>query len=657
MKALIALWSRLALILALVAAPFTPASADLRSAPLWYDENAVATTPDWHYRVPINVPALSSVNSTVKVDVDFATLLSTMGVSGTFDINSPRVVRSTGALVTVQEFTDRVFSGVTDAAGNGRGEIRFLLQDAGAVTYYLYFDITQNGTKVANPQTPINGNFERGVTGTSTPTGWNAPIFGNINFDAQVRPIETVSVTGSPVPLDGNPRNTDGSPNSGDFSYLYGWRTTAAAQSNSDPGVTVTRAITVPATDPGSITFRYRVEGWDSSNYDFTRIDLTTADSATTAALVEMVGPTAGAYVTKPFSPNVGGAQASGTSPGYRQYNGYDCTTANVHTQSMTIPCDSETWITVTQSLANYAGLTIFFRFRAYTDPLDKSWYHIDDVEWSVVNATLGTPQGFGVNITTPATGVNYVPGQIIPITVTVDANPTAASTPLTARLFDSAGTAISGFFTLYNDGSHGDAALGNAVWSNDGSIVGDAVTIPISTPAGTGYILRVYGRDASTSTISAQNGLIRGPGTLAAPETQPNYWNIDEQTFNLQTAAISLVKSSSVVSDPVNGAANPKMIPGATARYCLLISNAGPLAASNIIMTDTVPASSTYVAGSMRSGTTCLNAATIEDDNNTGADESDPIGSSFSGGTVITITSTVANGGVVALTFNVTIN
>lgn len=59
----------------------------------WYDTNVAGTTPDWHYRAPINIPASTTQNSTIKLDVDFNNLLSTLGVSGTFDIQSPRVVR------------------------------------------------------------------------------------------------------------------------------------------------------------------------------------------------------------------------------------------------------------------------------------------------------------------------------------------------------------------------------------------------------------------------------------------------------------------------------------------------------------------------------------------------------------------------------------
>jgi uncharacterized repeat protein (TIGR01451 family) len=649
---------RLCLVIALVATSLVrPAFADLRSAPVWYDQNAVTTSPDWHYRVPVTIAAGASVNSTVKVDVDFNALLSTMGVSGTFDVNSPRVVRSTGALSTTQEFTDRIYAGATDAASNGRGEIRFLLEDAGAVTYYIYFDVTQNGAKAANPQNPINGNFERGGTGTATPTNWNAATV-TAGVDGQIRPSETVSVTANPAAVDGvQTRNTDGTPITGDFSYLAGNRTTATGGVAGSPGVTLTKTIVVPATAAGSLSIKWRPEGWDTGDFDPIRIDLTNA--AGTTVLVEMVGPTAGAYTTKPFAPNTNNAQATNTASGYRQYNGYDCNLLGGHMSGMTVACHSEPWWTVTQSLAAYAGQTIQLRIRVFSDAADKTWYHVDDLEWSVVTGTLGTPQAFGINITSPATGGAYSPGQAIPLTVQVDANPTAATNPVNAQLYDSTGAlAAGGPYILYNDGTHGDVTAGDAIWSNNNSVPAQpAPTVPLSATTSTGWTLRVFARDGTSSTIGAQNGLARGPGTGAAAETQANFWNIDEILFNVQTAAISFVKTNSIVSDPVNGVTNPKFIPGATVRYCLLVTNGGPATANAIIVTDTMPAEVTFVPGSMRSGSACGTAATVEDDNNAGADESDPYGASFSGGTLIALTATLANAGVMALTFDAIVN
>lgn len=90
-------------------------------------------------------------------------------------------------------------------------------------TYYVYFDVTGNGSKSTNPQTAIGGNFERSSTGTARPSGWNTPTV-NTNFDAQVRPAEMVSVTAQPTSTaDGvSTRSTNGNPNTGSFSYLMG---------------------------------------------------------------------------------------------------------------------------------------------------------------------------------------------------------------------------------------------------------------------------------------------------------------------------------------------------------------------------------------------------------------------------------------------------
>ena len=640
--------TRIALIFALLLGSMAPAYADLRSSPVWYDQNAVTTAPDWHYRIPITVPAGATVNSTVKVDVDFAAALAQMGVTGTFDVNSPRVVRSTGALSASQEFTDRVFAGVTDAASNGRGEIRFILQDAGAVTYYVYFDITQNGAKPANPQTPINGNFERGASGTAQPTGWNAPGGTVPALDAEVRPSETVSVTtdgGGAAPAT---KSTDGTPRTGDFSYLLGAR---SANETANGTRILTRTFVAPATNLGSFTVRWRVEGWDSSGYDTIAVSLN--DGTTTTNVIGSA--VAGSYGTAPFSPNQGAAVQSTTVSGYRPYNNFDLTSTGVHTFAppMTVAAQAEPWWERSVALpASYAGKTITVTITSTQVTLYRSWSHIDDVEWSVVTATVGTPQAFGVNITSPTTGAAFTPGQIIPITAQVDANPAGATDPVTAGIYDSAGTLLAGGFILYNDGTHGDAVAGDAIWSNNGSVPAQpAPTVPLTAPAGGGYVLRVFARDAATS-----GGLAQIPGA-GAPQTQANFWNIDEITFSVQRAAISLAKTSTILNDPINLTSNPKAIPGATILYCMLVTNGGPLSASTIVLTDPMPSSVTFQSGTMKSGTSCATATTVEDDDNVGADDTDTVGASFASGTVITISSSIASGGTLALTFEAKVN
>ncbi len=644
MKALKQIFSRLLVVL-VACMVIVPAFADLRTSPIWYDQNAVTLAPDWHYRVAISVPAGAAVNSTVVTDLDFAALLAQMGVAGTFDPNSPRIVRPNGTLVATQEFTDSVFAGGTDATGNGRGETRFIAQDAGPSVYMVYFDIVENGSKPANSQTPINGNFERGGAGALSPTGWNATT-ATAGIDAQIRGSEFVNVTANPAAVDGvQTRNTNGQPRTGAFSYLLGNRSNAAGGVAGNPGVTMQRSFTIPATGAGNLSVRWRPEGWDSGNFDPIRIDVLNAAGA---VLAEIVGPTAANYGTKPFGPTTGGNVATAAQSGYRQYNGFDCNLSGAHmlVPPMTVACGSETWFTATQSLTAWAGQTVSVRVRFFSDNADKSWYHIDDFEWSVVTGVVGAPQAFGVNIATPAASGVYYPGQVIPTTVQVDANPAAAATPITAAFFDSAGTQIGGVFSLYNDGTHGDAIAGDAVWSNDNSIPAQpAPTVPLSATNSTGYVLRVFGRDAATS-----GGLARIVGA-PLPQTQANVWNVDEVTFSVQTAQLSLAKTSAVISDPQNGTNNPKMIPGAVVRYCILISNAGPLNATAIVSTDPLPATVAVISGSLRSGTSCAGATTVEDDDAAGADENDPIGASVSGNLVTVTSGLLANGGTTAVT------
>ncbi len=119
----------------------------------------------------------------------------------------------------------------------------------------------------------------------------------------------------------------------------------------------------------------------------------------------------------------------------------------------------------------------------------------------------------------------------------------------------------------------------------------------------------------------------------------------------------LQVQKSSTVSTDPVNGAANPKAIPGAVVSYCLLVSNTGSASAESLITTDNIPASMTYAAGTMFSGTDCDTAIDPEDDDNSGSDESDPWGASISGATITMIAKTLGPSESFALIFDATVN
>lgn len=65
---------------------------------------------------------------------------------------------------------------------------------------------------------------------------------------------------------------------------------------------------------------------------------------------------------------------------------------------------------------------------------------------------------------------------------------------------------------------------------------------------------------------------------------------------YTVAAAAITVTKTSRVVSDPFNGTTNPKAIPGATIEYCIAVANApGAADATGVAISDTVPTDLTY--------------------------------------------------------------
>jgi uncharacterized repeat protein (TIGR01451 family) len=217
---------------------------------------------------------------------------------------------------------------------------------------------------------------------------------------------------------------------------------------------------------------------------------------------------------------------------------------------------------------------------------------------------------------------IDYAAGQFADrLTVTGSYNGTPVTTTLT--------NGISNYVI-------GNSAYGDAT-SADNSANGNVV-VTFSAPVDT--IVITYGSHSLAPADPGQQGAA-----------------IHDVTFCRPTANLTIAKTSNVVSDPTNGTTDPKAIPGATMRYCILVTNNGSGTATGINIGDALPASTTFVAGSLRSGTTCAGATTVEDDNASGADESDPFGASIAGTTVAGTTPTLAPSSAMAIAFDVTIN
>lgn len=230
-------------------------------------------------------------------------------------------------------------------------------------------------------------------------------------------------------------------------------------------------------------------------------------------------------------------------------------------------------------------------------------------------------------------------------------------------------GTAVPGArFSLF-DVDYGASQFADKV-TVTGYLNGTAVT-PVLTNGVANYVIgsSAYGDVTSADASSDGNVVVTfnsaidrivisyGNHSLAPANPGQQAITIHDLTLCKPVAAISATKVSSVISDPLNGTTNPKAIPGAVMQYCIVISNAGPASATNLAASDALPANFTFTTGTIRSGSNCGSAATVEDENNTGADETDPVGVSLSSGTITTTTGSLASGSAIAVTFQGTVN
>lgn len=68
--------------------------------------------------------------------------------------------------------------------------------------------------------------------------------------------------------------------------------------------------------------------------------------------------------------------------------------------------------------------------------------------------------------------------------------------------------------------------------------------------------------------------------------------------TVYVPMPSITIVKSVSTYSDPINLTTNPKAIPGSIMQYTILVTNTGPGAADTVVVNDTIPANTEFFAG-----------------------------------------------------------
>lgn len=216
---------------------------------------------------------------------------------------------------------------------------------------------------------------------------------------------------------------------------------------------------------------------------------------------------------------------------------------------------------------------------------------------------------------------------------------------------------------TAVDTNSDGDYDAGIDQIGNLGDIAPAASPVPVrvfvlaNVPAGA-----TNGQFASVS-LTAEAATAGSTGaTLAAETNTPDNpaavdvvfadagedaSEVTNSQYGIQSAALAVTKTATVISDPFNNTTNPKAIPGAVVEYTISIQNSGTAAATAVDVTDAIPTNTQYVAGSMRrNGSAVTDAA----DGDGGQANGSPVT-----GIAVTVP-TIAAAATATVTFQVTI-
>lgn len=166
---------------------------------------------------------------------------------------------------------------------------------------------------------------------------------------------------------------------------------------------------------------------------------------------------------------------------------------------------------------------------------------------------------------------------------------------------------------------------------------------VPLTATNGQNAVVRLTATTTSTATVGADNPAVVD---VVFADAGNNGTEFDDNQYNISSATLAVVKSASIISDPVNGTGvNRKAIPGAVIEYTIVVTNSGAANATAVALSDNIPANTTYVAGSMTLNAGALTDAALDD------------AGTFTGTAVNVNAGTVnSGGGTATVTFRVTI-
>ena len=294
-----------------------------------------------------------------------------------------------------------------------------------------------------------------------------------------------------------------------------------------------------------------------------------------------------------------------------------------------------------------YAGGSTAIAVGIFT-PYDYGDAPLTGTSYGAANHRSITGLRLGPTVTTETTTYNS-PTAFADVDDGVSSPPLFRSQSATVSVLVTGPGKLSGWADWNGDGDFADAgekiaadAADGGSGDNDGAVNG-TIAVLVTPPVFAVTTPTIARFRFSSNTGAASSGLA-------------GFGEVEDYQFTVIYPSIAVTKTSSIVNDPYNAATNPKFIPGGTVQYCVLMTNDGSASANAITLSDTLPAAVSYVAGTLRSGSSCAGAATVEDDDATGTDETDPFGAAVSGSSISGSTATLAVGTSIALTYRVTV-
>lgn len=150
---------------------------------------------------------------------------------------------------------------------------------------------------------------------------------------------------------------------------------------------------------------------------------------------------------------------------------------------------------------------------------------------------------------------------------------------------------------------SQGSTVVATTTTTGSGATVANAATPQTQVAAATAYVLAeaasgttTLGQYTSgmvcTNAAASSTVLPTTVGGSVTPQMGDIISCVITNTKRAANAALGMVKTSVLLSDPINGSTNPKAIPGAIVRYSFQVQNSGPAAVDSnaLLIVDTLP-------------------------------------------------------------------